>query len=150
MRALVVACAAAVLLAALFAAAGDDHDPMQTAPGIVLGEGLIFSSDDGDPVDVCFTRETQTKGCMNVGGFFYGSTISCFDLDGAEGSYVVVSATDGKPPIVVGVMPNGAIGATVRAGEAQVQADTRGRWFLASLEPDTRNLAIVSVDFDGR
>jgi hypothetical protein len=150
MRALIVACAAAVLLAALFAATGDDHDPARTTPGIVPAEGLIFSSDDGDPVDVYFTQDSETMGCMNVGGFFYGSTISCFHPDGSEGSYaVVIPTTSDKPPIVVGVMPGGAMEATVQAGEARVRAETRGRWFLASLESGTKDLASVRVEFDG-
>lgn len=150
MRNLVAICAAAVLLAAVLAATDDDHDPAGSAPGTVPAEGLIFSSDDGVPVDVYFTRDTPAKGCMTVGGFFYGSTISCFDADGAEGSYVVVSSTEERPPIVVGVLPRDATGATVRAGEERVRADTRGRWFLASLESGTKDVASVSVEFDGR
>jgi hypothetical protein len=152
MRGLVVACAAAVLLAALFASAGDDEDLGPPASSVAVAEGLVFSADDGDAVDVYFTRDTPTMGCMNVGGFFYGSTISCFDPDGAEGSYaVVIPTTREKPPIVVGVMPGDATAATVQAGPSRVRAETRGRWFLASLEPGalgSNNANTVTVAFD--
>jgi hypothetical protein len=149
---LVVLCAAAVLFAALLAAAGDDYDPVPPELSDAVAEGLIFSSESGDPLDVYFTRDTARTGCMNVGAFSYGSTISCFDTGGPEGSYaVVIPTTRRKPPIVVGVMPSGATGATVQAGESRARAETRGRWFLASLEPGAlgaKNATPVSVEFD--
>jgi hypothetical protein len=153
MRALVVACAVAVLVAALFASAGDDED-MQPRPSSAIADGRIFSADAGDPVDVYYTRESPAEGCVNVGGSFYGSTISCFDPDTTEGSWqVLIPTTQQVPPLVVGVMPSNATGATVYARQARVRAQTRERWFLAALEVGSLgegNDARVKVEFDSR
>ena len=103
-----------------------------------IAQGDVFSTDKGDPVDVVYGPDEQGRGCMNVGGFFYGSGIDCFDLETVDdtGSYVVaIPKPHGKPPLVVGVMPAGAGAATVSVGSTTVPAETRGRWFLASLPP---------------
>jgi len=101
-----------------------------------LTPGMVFSTDDGDPIDVLYGPDEQGYGCTNVGAFFYPSIISCFDLDTVDetGSYgLVIPLSKGKPPLVVGVMPAGASAATVQVRSTAVHADTRGRWFLASL-----------------
>jgi hypothetical protein len=68
-----------------------------------------------------------------------------------RGSYVVaIPLNSGVQPAVVGLLPTGANDATVRVGEIEVKATTRGRWFLASLEPGSlgpSNAAPVSVGF---
>lgn len=119
-----------------------------------IARGSVFSTDEGEPVDVVYGPAQQGRDCMTVDAFSYGSTISCFDVETVDesGSYVVViPESTGKPPLVVGVMPAGTIDATVLVGSASVHADTRGRWFLASLEPGAlgpKNDAQVVVKFD--
>ena len=73
-----------------------------------IAQGDVFSTDKGDPVDVVYGPDEQGRGCMNVGAFFYGSSISGFDLGTVDetGSYaLVIPESGGKPPLVVGVMP---------------------------------------------
>ena len=65
--------------------------------------------------------------------------MSCFDPKELEegGTYkLVIPASAEMPAQVVGIMPPGATGAFVRAiGWGAARAETRGQWFLASLEP---------------
>ncbi len=121
-----------------------------------IAQSDVFSTDKGDPVDVAYGPDEQGRGCMNVGGFFYASNISCFDLEAVDdtGSYVVaIPESKAKPSLVVGVLPAGANAATVSVQSAMVPAETRGRWFLASLPPGVLgpdNDASVDVAFSGQ
>ena len=149
-RILVLACVVGVAVAAGVAAIaviGGDREE------IALRTSMIFSSEDGDPIDVYFAREARTRGCMNAGSFFYGSTVSCFELDRPTGSYQVIPPSRStKSPLVVGLMPPGATGASVDVRGETVAATTRGRWILASLAPGTLgpgNRTPVDVEFDG-
>jgi hypothetical protein len=146
-RLLVIACAAVVLAGGLVAAAASDKDE------VTLGQ--VYSTDAGDPVDVLAeTGDRAGTLCMNVGGFGYGTAVACSaseDLD-ATGSWELVPATsDGVAPLVLGVLPAGARTAVVRVDGTEVRATTRGRWFLAELEPHAlgpQNDAPVAVEFD--
>jgi len=92
--------------------------------------------------------------CANVEGFFYGSGGSCFKIEDADqtGSYVlVIPQSRRKAPLVVGVMPASASGATASVERATISARTRGRWFLVSLEPGSLGRSDanpVTVDFE--
>ena len=92
--------------------------------------------------------------CTNVGGFFYGSSISCFAAKDADetGSYMlVIPESKRKAPLVVGVMPASASGATATVERATSRGETRGRWFLVPLEPGAlgrNNANPVSVEFE--
>lgn len=149
-RALLVCSAAGlVLVVVLVAAVLVDSDSTEIAAG------QIYSTDAGDPVDVVYGPDESGLGCMNVGGFTYGGSVSCFDPEEVDkgGSYLVAIPESAEmPAVVVGVMPAGATGATVGGvGRKTAQAETRGRWFLASLEPaapSTSNLATVRVEFE--
>jgi hypothetical protein len=143
---LVVLCAA--LLAAALVMSGRSGETQ-------IATGQVYSTDRGDPIDV-FAGPGDRPGsiCANTGAFFYGSGVNCFEVDDARatGSWSLeIPTTRRKPPIVVGVMPSNAGGATVRIGETEVRASSRGRWFLATLRPGAlglNNATPVSVDFD--
>ena len=97
-------------------------------------------------------------GCMtNVSpGIFYGGTNkSCFGLEDVDegGTYqLFLAASAEDPAVLVGVMPVGATGARVSGiGRKPARAETRGRWFLALLEPadpSVEALETLDVDFD--
>jgi len=81
--------------------------------------------------------------------------VSCFDpeeLDKGGFYKLVLPESVEMPALVIGVMPAGATGATVEGiGRKPARAETRGRWFLASLEPAASSpldLADVRVEFD--
>ena len=149
-RLIVVGLAAALAIVAIAASVADERrDP------VPIATGTIYSTADGDPIDV-FAGPGDDPGtvCTNVGGFFYGSGGSCFEVEDADqtGSYVlVIPESRRKPPLVVGLMPAGASGATAHVEQARTSAQTRGRWFLVSLEPSSlgsNNATPVSVDFE--
>jgi hypothetical protein len=148
MRLVVIACAAAVLTGAVVAATlGGDESPARND----LEAGVIYSTDAGDPLDVEFSRYTE-YGCLHISGDFIPSGTSCFDIAApAQGSYVVAIPLNRRvAPAVVGVLPNGADEAIVRVGQVEVRAVTRGRWFIASLEPGSlgrNNANPVSVEY---
>jgi hypothetical protein len=147
MRHVLVLCAATVTIVALVAATRDEY-----AEPIPVAMGTIYSTNSGDSLDVVAGRGDRPGSiCFNVGGFHYGSGISCTDEQAASatGSYVVALPDAGRgPTYVVGVLPAGSIGATVAAGGEERRADTRGRWFLAELpEIDRRQALDVSVDY---
>jgi hypothetical protein len=143
---LVVLCAALLAVALLISGHGGETD---------VATGQVYSTDRGDPIDVfAGAGDRPDSICANVGAFFYGSGISCFDAAEARvtGSWTLeIPTTRRKPPIVVGVLPANADGATARVGADAVRATTRGRWFLATLPPGvlgSHNTRQVSVDFD--
>jgi hypothetical protein len=121
-----------------------------------LAAGQIYSTDDGDPIDVSYALDESGRGCMSViGGIGYGGHTTCVDPEELEegGTYkLVIPESVDMPAMVVGVMPAGATGATVSAlGWKTARAETRGQWFLASLEatdPDPYDLADIRVEFD--
>ena len=131
-----------------------EDDDATSAGGLATGQ--IYSTDDGDPIDVSYALDASGMGCMSViGGLSYGGYRSCFDPEELEegGTYkLVIPASVDMPAIVVGVMPAGATGATVSAlGWKTARAGTRGQWFLASLEsadPNPYDLADIRVEFD--
>jgi hypothetical protein len=140
-----------VLVAAVLVDSGSDSAEIAT--------GQIYSTDDGDPIDVFYELDESGMGCMKVIGFVYGvgggGHPSCFDPEELEkgGTYaLVLPASAEMPALVVGVTPAGAIGATVGGiGRKTARAETRGRWFLASLEPadpSPSDLADLHVEFD--
>lgn len=149
-RALLVGSAAGlVLVVVLVAAVLVDSDSTEIAAG------PIYSTDAGDPVDVVYGPDESGLGCMNVGGFTYGGSESCFDPEEVAkgGSYLLAIPESAEmPAVVVGVMPAGATGATVGGvGRKTARAETRGRWFLASLEPaapSPLDLDTVRVEFE--
>ena len=152
-RAVVVAGACVLLVAGLAMLMLDD-DEGTSADGLVAGQ--IYSTDDGDPVDVSYALDESGRGCMSViGGISYGGYTNCFDPDELEegGTYkLIVPMSVDMPAVVVGVMPAGATRALVTAlGWETARAETRGQWFLASLEPadpDPYDLADIRVEFD--
>lgn len=140
-----------VLVAAVLVDSDSDSDEIAT--------GQIYSTDDGDPIDVFYGPDESGMGCMNVLGFVYsgggGGRPSCFDPEELDegGTYKLVLPPSAEmPALVVGVMPAGATGATVGGiGRKTARAETRGRWFLASLEPadpSPSDLADIHVEFD--
>jgi hypothetical protein len=166
-RAVVVA-GACVLLVAGFAMLVFEEDDATSAGG--LAPGQIYSTDDGDPIDVFYALDESGMGCISLGertapssetappstgGIVYGGRGSCVDPEELEtgGTYkLVIPESTELPAVVVGVMPAGATGATVSAlGWKTARAETRGQWFLASLEsadPDPYDLADIRVRFD--
>ena len=125
-----------------------------------LASGRPYSVDDGDPVDVVLTDENDGGRCMTVSGTGYRRVASCFGAEHAEenGNYVLLTA-ESAPTVVVGFMPASATRATVDV-EPPAQAETRGRWFLATLTPEqltstdvellgSGKVDAVRVDFDG-
>ena len=144
-RLLLVGCAGAVAIAAIIGSVADvPHEPTP------IEVGTIYSTETGDPLDVVASVDEEGI-CVNVGGVGYGSIVSCTDEGGAveRGSYVVVLPVSGSgATYVVGVMPEAAAGATVAAGDEELRADTRGRWFLAELpDLDADEAQTVVVDF---
>ena len=131
-----------------------DDDEATSAGGLAAGQ--IYSTDDGDPIDVSYALDESGRGCMSViGRISYGGHTSCFDPEELEegGTYkLVIPITVDMPAIVVGVMPADATGALVSAlGWTTARAETRGQWFLASLEPadpSPYDLADIRVVFD--
>jgi hypothetical protein len=134
----------------------DDGD---ARPADELVAGQIYSTDRGDPIDLLYGPTKPGMGCMTFvsAGVFYtgGSNRSCFDLDEVDegGTYQLVLARRAEDPaVLVGVLPPGAIGATVSGvGRKPARAETRGRWFLVLLEPadpDVLNLETLDVDFE--
>jgi len=138
-----------------------EGDKRGRASGLAYGQ--IYSTDDGDPIDVFYGPDESGLECMYVssdfmdGGFiFYGGTnMRCFDPEelAEGGTYkLLIPASAEMPAVVVGVMPAGATGAFVRAiGWRAARAETRGQWFLASLEPTDPSpwdLADIRVEFD--
>ena len=157
-RLVVVACAAVVTVAGFVAATRPNE-----LEAVAAGQIQIYSTDDGDPIDVFYGLDESGMGCMSVsGGFmsggsiFYGGTkTTCVDPDELDkgGSYkLLIPASAEMPAVVVGVMPAGATGATVSAiGWKTARAETRGQWFLASLppaDPSPYDLADIRVEFD--
>ncbi len=133
-----------------------DDDDATSAGGLAVGQ--IYSTDDGDPIDASYEIDDSEMGCLSVsgrGGIVYGGRMSCFDPKELEegGTYkLVIPASAEMPAHVVGIMPAGATGAFVRAiGWGAARAETRGQWFLASLEPTDPSpwdLADIRVEFD--
>lgn len=158
-RAVVVAGACVVLAAALavFVLSGDER---RSAGGLAAGQ--IYSTDDGDPINVSYALDASGMGCIQLGrsvhggGVFYGgSPVSCFDPEelAEGGTYkLLIPPSAELPAVVIGVMPAGATGALVRAvGWETARAETRGQWFLASLEPadpSPWDLRDIRVEFD--
>lgn len=150
-RALLVGSAAGLVLAVvLVASVLVDSDSNEIA------SGLIFSTEAGDPIDLVYGPDESGLGCMRVEAFTYGGNVSCFDPQKVEdeGSYLVAIPESAEmPAVVVGIMPASATGATVGGvGRKTARAETRGRWFLASLEPAAPSLfdlAPIRVEFDG-
>lgn len=158
-RAVAVAGACVVLAAALawFVLGGDERT---SASGLAAGQ--VYSTDDGDPIDVVYTLDESGRGCIHLGGsvhgggvIYGGSPVNCFDpKELAEGGTykLVVPPSAELPALVVGVMPAGATGALVSAvGWETARAETQGQWFLASLEPadpSPWDLADIRVEFD--
>jgi hypothetical protein len=139
------------VLAASAACGGDDEG---------LASGRPYSVEDGDLVDVVLTDENDGGRCLTVSGGGYRTVASCFGVEHAEanGNYVLMTA-DSKPTVVVGFMPASATQATVDV-EPPVQAETRGRWFLATLTAEqlastdvyasgVGKVDAVRVEFDG-
>ena len=157
-RALLVGSAAGlVLVVVLVVAVLVDSDSNEIAAG------QIYSTDAGDPIDVFYGPDESGMECMTFSGFLYGGNVifgyggnvSCFDPEELDegGTYkLVLPASAEMPALVIGVMPAGATGATVGGiGRKTARAETRGRWFLASLEPvapSPWDLADVRVEFD--
>ena len=133
-------------------------DDATSAGGLAVGQ--IYSTDDGDPIDVFYEIDDSEMGCISMGGrsgsgIVYGGRASCFDPKELEegGTYkLVIPASAEMPALVVGIMPAGATGAWVSAiGWRAARAETRGQWFLASLEPTDPSpwdLADIRVEFD--
>jgi hypothetical protein len=142
---LVVGLVAAVAVATI--AVTRDGEPL------AIAQGGVFSTDAGDPLDVFHGPGYRADGCMNIGGFFYGSSISCTDpatVDETGSWMLVIPELKRKPPLVVGILPANASGATVQVESTSLEATTRGRWFLASLPVGSlgpRNDASVQVAF---
>ena len=150
----VLATAIAVVVLLIVSLRANDETSRRNA----LVAGQISSTDAGDPIDLVYEPGEQGMGCIaNVsGGIAYSGTYtSCFglvDVD-AGGTYMLVLAISADDPaIVVGVMPAGATGAQVNGiGRKGARAETRGRWFLALLEPtdpSIGNLETLDVDFE--
>jgi hypothetical protein len=120
-----------------------------------IAQGDVYSTDAGDPLDVFYGPGDRGLMCMNVGAFSYGSGISCVDPAAVDdtGSWTLeIPDVRQKPPLVVGILPADAGGATVQVGSTQVEASTRGRWFLARLPVGSLgpgNNAPVEVAFRG-
>jgi hypothetical protein len=125
-----------------------------------LASGQPYSVEDGDPVDVVLTDANDGGRCLTVSGGGYKTVASCFGVEFGEenGNQVLLSADD-EPTLVVGFMPAAATRATVDV-EPPVRAETRGRWFLATLTPaqlastnfellGSGKLEAVRVEFDG-
>ena len=149
-RLLLVAAAIVALTAALIMSAFDDGEAVPVGTDLIVG--AIYSTDRGDPANVEFASYTG-YGCLHVSAPYVPSGTSCFDLGPRmQGSYVVaIPLSKQVAPLVVGVMPPGASATTVRIGQATVRAGTRGRWFLAELEPGAlgpNNAIPVSVGFE--
>jgi hypothetical protein len=152
----VVVAGACVLVISGIAMLVLDDDDATSAGGLAVGQ--IYSTGDGDPIDVFYEIDDSEMGCMTVagrGGIAYGGRESCFDPKELEqgGTYkLVIPASVEMPAVVVGVMPSGATGAIVSAiGWKAARAETRGQWFLASLEPtdpSPYDLADIRVEFD--
>ena len=129
---------------------------MERASGLAYGQ--IYSTEEGDPIDLLYGPGEPGSDCMTAlrGGIFYGgSNVSCFDLEVVDegGTYRLVLPRHAEDPaVLVGVMPAGATGATASGvGREPARAETRGRWFLASLEPSdpsVLDLETLDVDFD--
>jgi hypothetical protein len=155
--AVAAAIALAVALSVLTSRDGD-----AAAPGSGLVAGQIYSTDDGDPVDVVYEINESGTGCVSLhglpdrtSGIPFGGSPRCSSLEEVDegGMYrVLLPASVEDPALVVGVMPHGATGATVSAvGWKTTRADVRGRWFLASLvpaAPDVLNLEPLRIEFD--
>jgi hypothetical protein len=119
-----------------------------------LAYGQIYSTEDGDPIDVLADAGDEPHMvCMNVGGFAYGTSISCTDIEaaGKTGSWMLaIPESEAKPPIAVGIMPADATRAVAVVGSQRVASEARGRWFLAELEPGSlgpNNARSVDVEF---
>jgi hypothetical protein len=149
------AAAAIALSVALIVSTSGSDDP---APGTGLVAGQIYSTDRGDPIDLLYEPGEAGTGCATnlSGGLLYsGTRTGCFGLKEVDegGTYqLVLPSVVEEPAIVVGVMPVGATGARVRGvGRKPARAETRGRWFLALLEPadpSVQDLETLSVRFD--
>ena len=151
-----LAAAAAIALAVVLVVSLTGGDEPDRATEVAVGH--IYSTDAGDPIDVFFEPGEQGSGCMtflSAGIFYGGSNMSCFDLEEVDegGTYKLVLPRYAEDPaVLVGVMPVGATGATASGiGRKRARAETRGRWFLASLEPadpSVLDLDTLDVDFD--
>jgi hypothetical protein len=154
------AAAAAIALAVVLVVSTRDSD--ENVPGDELVAGPIYSTDRGDPINVVYGIDESGMGCIylrglafGVGGIPYGAGPRCLDLEEVEqgGTYQVLLPVSTKDPaLVVGVMPAGATSASASGvGWTAAQAEIRGRWFLASLEPaapDESNLENFRVRFE--
>lgn len=146
-RLLLIAIAAVVLGVSLVAVATSETED------VALGQ--LYSTDVGDPLDVLAEAGDRPGSvCTNVGGFGYGAAIACTateDLD-QTGSWELFPGTSAfVKPLVLGVLPADAERAVVRIGGREVTARTRGRWFLAVLEPGSLgpdNASPVAVSFE--
>lgn len=120
-----------------------------------IAQGEVFSTRAGDPVDVVYGREGRRLSCMNVGATYYPPNVSCADPADVEkaGTWVLVlPEVKARPPLVVGIVPSGASTATVHVRSTSVEADMRGRWFVASLPARVlgpRNDVPFAVGFGG-
>ena len=131
---------AAIALAVVLALSTLGTD--EPRPGAGLVPGQIYSTAAGDPIDLIYERGDAGTGCMtfvSAGIFYGGSNVSCFDVEEIDegGTYKLVLARYAEDPaVLVGVMPVGATGAAVSGvGRKAARAESRGRWFLALLEP---------------
>jgi hypothetical protein len=152
MRSLLVVASTVLLVGALVLATRSESAGTE---GAEIALGQVYSTDAGDPVDVVADPGDMPGAiCANVGGFFYGSGSTCFTEAGAEmtGSWVLVIPDAGRrPPLVVGVLPASASGATVTVDGERFEATPRGRWFIASLDSGVlgpNDAEPVDVDFD--
>ena len=131
-----------------------ESDQNGRASGLAYGQ--IYSTEEGDPIDVLAEAgDEPDMVCMNVGGFAYGTSISCTDIEaaGETGSWMLaIPESEDKPPITVGIMPADATRAVAVVGSQRVASEARGRWFLAELEPGSlgpNNARSVDVEFAG-
>ena len=129
-----------------------EGDQKGRASGLAYGQ--IYSTEEGDPIDVLADAgDEPDMVCMNVGGFAYGTSISCTDIEAARetGSWMLaIPESAAKPPIAVGIMPADATRAVAVVGSQRVPGEARGRWFLAELEPGSlgpNNASPVDVEF---
>jgi hypothetical protein len=155
-----LAAAAAIALAVVLLVSTLGSD--ETEPALELEGGHIFSIDAGDPLDVVYEIDDSGMGCIRLrglpdrtSGIPYGGSPLCMSLEEVDegGMYrVLLPVSVEDPALVVGVMPRSATGATVSGvGWKTTRADVRGRWFLASLEPatpDIANLEPIRVRFE--
>jgi len=75
-RTLLVGCATALLATAVLASEfGDLGGADTTSADAGLTEGLIYSTDDGDPIDVFYGPDESGMECMTLSGFLYSGNV---------------------------------------------------------------------------